>query len=159
MKIKFLLVLVFLAHLCHAQIEGTWNGEIDTQMMKLPLILKIKKGPEGYSSLLNSPKQSKNDIIVDETAFTNNELSFSIRKINASYKGVFKEDHFEGNFTQNGKILPLDLFRNVPPSKNSDVPYLNGKAINKEKLDDFLNYIAQKNEGIGSVSVFRNGIQ
>lgn len=80
MKIKFLLVLVFLAHLCHAQIEGTWNGEIDTQMMKLPLILKIKKGPEGYSSLLNSPKQSKNDITVDQTAFTNNELSFSIKK-------------------------------------------------------------------------------
>ncbi|HBV15110.1 serine hydrolase domain-containing protein [Chryseobacterium carnipullorum] len=159
MKIKFLLVLVFLAHLCHAQIEGTWNGEIDTQMMKLPLILKIKKGPEGYSSLLNSPKQSKNDITVDQTAFTNNELSFSIKKINASYKGVFKEDHFEGNFTQNGKILPLDLFRHLPVSKNSDVPYLNGKVINKEKIDDFLNYIAEKNQGIGSVSIFRNGIQ
>ncbi|MCT2406726.1 beta-lactamase family protein [Chryseobacterium antibioticum] len=159
MKIKFLFVLVFLAHLCHAQIEGNWNGEIDIQAMKLPIILKIKKSPEGYSSLLNSPKQSKDDITVDQTVFSNNELSFEIKKINASYKGIFKEDHFEGNFSQNGKVLPLDLFRHLPASKNSDVPYLNGKAINKEKIDDFLNYIAEKNQGIGSVSIFRNGVQ
>ncbi|NML71161.1 beta-lactamase family protein [Chryseobacterium sp. RP-3-3] len=159
MKIKFLFVLVFLAHLCHAQIEGSWNGEIDIQAMKLPIILKIKKSPEGYSSLLNSPKQSKDDITVDQTVFSNNELSFEIKKINASYKGIFKEDHFEGNFSQNGKIISLDLFRHLPASKNSDVPYLNGKAINKEKIDDFLKYIAEKNQGIGSVSIFRNGVQ
>lgn len=159
MKIKFLLVLVFLAHICHAQIEGTWNGEVDIQTMKLPVVLKIKKGPEGYTSLLNSPKQSKDDIPVDQTAFSNNELSFDIKKINASYKGVFKEDHIEGNLNQNGKILPLNLFRNLPVSKNQEAQYLNGKAINKEKIDDFLNYIASKNQGIGSVCIFRNGVQ
>lgn len=159
MKIKFLLVLVFLAHLCHAQIEGTWNGELDTQMMKLPLVLKIKKGPDGYTSLMNSPKQSKDDIRVDQTGFTNNELSFEIKKINAAYQGVLKKDHFEGTLTQGGKAFPLNLFRDLPVSKNADVSYLNGKAINKEKLDDFLDYIAQNNQGIGSVSIFRNGIQ
>lgn len=158
MKIKFLLVLVFLAHICHAQIEGTWNGELDTQMMKLPLVLKIKKGPEGYTSLMNSPKQSKDDIIVDHTGFTNNELSFEIKKINAAYQGIFKEDHIEGTLTQGGKVLPLNLFRDLPVAKNDDVSYLHGKAINKEKIDDFLDYIAQKNQGIGSVSIFRNGV-
>lgn len=158
MKIKFLFVLVFLAHICHAQIEGAWNGELDIQTMKLPVILKIKKGPEGYTSLLNSPKQSEDDIAVDKTVFVNNELSFEIKKINASYKGVFKADHFEGNLNQNGKILPLNLFRDLP-SKEPDVPYLGGRAINKEKIDDFLDYIAGKNQGIGSVSIFRNGVQ
>ncbi|WP_051884585.1 serine hydrolase domain-containing protein [Chryseobacterium luteum] len=159
MKIKFLLVLVFLAQLFHAQIEGIWNGELDTQMMKLPLVLKIKKGPSGYTSLMNSPKQSKDDISVDQTDFTDNELSFEVKKINASYKGVFKDNHFEGTLTQGGKALPLNLFRDVPVSKNADVSYLNGKAINKEKLDDFLDYISKKNQGIGSVSIFRNGVQ
>ncbi|MGG5210258.1 serine hydrolase domain-containing protein [Chryseobacterium sp. MIQD13] len=159
MKINFLLVLVFLAQICHAQIDGIWNGELDLQTMKLPVILKVKKIPGGYTSLLNSPKQSNDDIAVDKTVFINNELSFDIKKINAAYKGVFKVDHFEGNFSQNGRIFPLNLFRDLPVSKSPDISYLNGKAINKEKIDDFLDYIAGKNQGIGSVSIFRNGVQ
>ncbi|PWN59803.1 serine hydrolase domain-containing protein [Chryseobacterium viscerum] len=155
MKIKLLLVLVFLAHLCHAQIEGIWNGELDIQNMKLPIIFKIKKEKEGYSSFLNSPKQSTRDFIVDKTQFSNDELNFEIQEINASYKGVYKTDHFEGNFIQNGKTLPLNLFRDV--QKSQDVPYLNGKAINTKKIDDFLDYMVQNNQGIGSVSIFRNG--
>jgi D-alanyl-D-alanine carboxypeptidase len=155
MKIKLLLVLVFLAHLCHAQIEGIWNGELDIQNMKLPIIFKIKKEKEGYSSFLNSPKQSARDFIVDKTQFSNNELNFEIQEINASYKGVYKTDHFEGNFVQNGKTIPLNLFRDV--QKSQDVPYLNGKAINTKKIDDFLDYMVQNNQGIGSVSIFRNG--
>ncbi|MDQ0780707.1 serine hydrolase [Chryseobacterium sp. W4I1] len=159
MKIKLLFVLVFLAHICHAQIEGTWNGELDIQNMKLPIILKVKKDTKGYTSLLNSPKQSDKNIEVDKTEFSNNELSFDIKKINASYKGILRDDHFEGNLIQNGKILPLNLFRHLPASENPDVQYLNGKAINKDKIDNFLDYIGQENQSIGSVSVFRNGIQ
>ncbi|UKB85259.1 beta-lactamase family protein [Chryseobacterium sp. MEBOG06] len=155
MKIKLLFVLVFLAHLCHAQIEGIWNGELDIQSMKLPVILKIKKEKEGYTSSLSSPKQSKEYLYSEKTAFINNELSFEIQKINASYKGTFKDNHFEGNLTQKGKSLPLNLFREV--QKTTDIPYLNGKAINTKKIDSFLDYIAEENQGIGSVSIFRNG--
>lgn len=57
MKNKLFLVLVFLAHLCHAQIEGTWNGELDTQAMKLPVIVTISKKQRLYCSL--SKPQSK----------------------------------------------------------------------------------------------------
>lgn len=159
MKTKLLLVLVFLAQLCYSQIEGTWYGEIDLQIRKLPVILKMKKTADGYTSLLNSPLQSKEDIPVDRTSFINNELTFEIKKINASYKGYFQKNVFEGIFIQNGKTIPLHLSRDPHSSEDKKISYLNGKTINAEKLNEFLDYIAQNNQGIGSVSIFRNGIQ
>lgn len=159
MKTKLLLVLIFLAQFCYAQIEGTWHGEIDVQIKKLPVILKIKKTTDGYTALLNSPLQSKDDISVDHTSFINNELAFEIKKINATYKGTFQNNFFEGLFTQNGKTMPLHFSRDPHSSKDRTISYLAGKAINAEKLNEFLDYIAQNNQGIGSVSIFRNGVQ
>ncbi|MGH1516034.1 serine hydrolase domain-containing protein [Chryseobacterium sp. JK1] len=155
MKIKLLSVLVFLAHLCHAQIEGTWKGELDLKSTKLPIIIKVKKEKNGYSSALTSPMQSSQSINADQTQFSNDELNFEIQNLGASYKGTFKADHFEGNFTQKGRTFPLNFFREL--QKSQDVPYLNGKAINSKKIDDFLDYIVQNNQGIGSVTIFRNG--
>lgn len=158
MKIKLLLVLVFLAQFCHAQIEGTWNGELDTQSMKLPVVLTIAKTSKGYTSSLVSPKQSTKEIPVDKISFNNNELAFEIEKLNANYKGAYKTDHFEGNLNQNGRTLTLNFYRESKAS-NSDVPYLNGRPINTQKIDDFLNYMVQNQQEIGSVSIFREGTE
>ncbi|OCA77885.1 hypothetical protein BBH99_10620 [Chryseobacterium contaminans] len=158
MKIKLLVVLAFLAQICHAQIEGTWNGELDTQSIKLPVIFKISKKSKAYTSILISPKQSSREIPVDKTDFNNNELILEIGSINAGYKGIYTTDHFEGNLIQNGRTIPLNLYRDSKP-ENSDVPYLNEKAINTQKLDDFLNYMVQNNQEIGSISIFRNGTE
>ena len=155
MKIKLLAVLFFLAHLCHAQIEGIWKGELDLKSTKLPVIMKVKKEKNGYSSSLTSPMQSSQSMDADKTQFSNDELNFEIQNLGASYKGTFKTDHLEGNFTQKGKVFPLNFFREL--QKSPDIPYLNGKAINSKKMDDFLDYIVQKNQGIGSVAIFRNG--
>lgn len=54
MKIKLLLVLVSLAQLSYAQIEGVWNGELDTQNMKLPVIFTITKKSKAYTTILVS---------------------------------------------------------------------------------------------------------
>jgi D-alanyl-D-alanine carboxypeptidase len=158
MKTKLFLVLIFLAHLCHAQIEGTWNGELDTQSMKLPVIVRISKKSKDYTAVLISPKQSSKEIPVDKLSFDHNELSFDIENIRAGYKGIYKTDHFEGSLLQNGKTMTLNLYRDVKP-EGSDVSYLNGKAINTQKIDDFLAYMTQNNQAIGSISIFRNGAE
>ncbi|AZA93098.1 Penicillin-binding protein E [Chryseobacterium nakagawai] len=157
MKIKLLLVLACLAQLCHAQIEGTWNGELDTQNMKLPVIFKISKKSQGYITTLISPKQSSKEILTDKTDFNNNELTLEISSIRAGYKGIYKTDHFEGNLIQNGKMMTLNLYRESKP-ETPDISYLNGKAIDTQKIDDFLNYMVQNNQEIGSVAIFKNGI-
>lgn len=162
MKIKLLLVLLFLAQICHAQtIEGIWKGDLDTGGTILPVILNIKKTNTGYISSLNSPKQGTKDIAIDKTEFINNELTFEVKSIKAIYKGIFKKDHFEGNLIQNGASLPLN-FTNKPTTadsaeKTTDIPYLKDHAIDTKKMDDFLDYIAKNKQGIGSVSIFRKG--
>lgn len=156
MKIKLFLVLIFLAQLSYAQIEGIWNGELDTQSMKLPVILKISKKSKGYTAGLISPKQSAKEIPVDQLTFSNDELIFDIENIRAGYKGVYKTDHFEGNFIQHGRQMPLNFYRDSQP-ESPDVPYLNGKAINTQKIDEFLQYMTEHNQVIGSISIFRNG--
>lgn len=164
MKTQLLVVLFFVAQIFHAQtIEGIWKGELDIQATKLPLVLKIKKNGEGYTSVMNSPKQSKDDINVDRIEFNNNELTFEIKDLKVSYKGTYITDHFEGKFTQNNMTLPLNLSKNsnniANSEKSDDIPYLNNKAIDTKKIDQFLEYIAQNNQGIGSVSIFRNGTE
>ncbi len=156
MKIKLLFVLACLAQFCHAQIEGTWNGELDTQTMKLPVIFKISKKSQGYTTTLISPKQSTKEIPTDKTDFSNNELTIEIGSIHAGYKGTYKTDHFEGKLIQNGQTMVLNLYRGLKP-ENSDVSYLNGKGINTQKIDDFLDYMVKNNQEIGSISIFRNG--
>jgi CubicO group peptidase (beta-lactamase class C family) len=163
MKPKLLLVLITLAQIFYAQtIEGTWKGELNIQGSKLPLVLTIKKNESGYTSVMNSPQQSQQDIPADKTTFSNNELNFEIKILNASYKGVYKTDHFEGNFVQNGMTLPLHFSKSSNSNDtavNQEIPYLNNKAIDNKKIDNFLEYLAQKNQGIGSVSIFRDGVE
>ncbi|WP_347219129.1 serine hydrolase domain-containing protein [Chryseobacterium sp.] len=156
MKIKLLLVLACLAQICYAQIEGTWNGELDIQNAKLPVIFKISKKSQGYTTTLISPKQSAKEIPTEKTDFSNNELTLEIGSINAGYNGTYKTDHFEGKLIQNGKTMVLNLHRDIQPEK-PEVSYLNGKAINTQKIDDFLDYLVKNNQEIGSISIFRNG--
>ncbi|MNK41496.1 putative penicillin-binding protein PbpX [compost metagenome] len=162
MKTKLLLVLILLAQTFYAQdLTGSWKGELDLGGMQLPLILDIKKENGAYISTARSPKQGDKIITVDKTEFNNNELIFEMNELDASYKGQFLKDHFEGTFTQKGRSFPLNLFKNngdeKPNPKDERVKDIGNREINTAKLDDFLDYITKNKQGIGSISIFRKG--
>ena len=163
MKTKLLLVLTLLAQIFYAQeITGSWKGELDLGGMKLPLVLDVKKENNIYISTARSPKQGNEKMPVDKTEFKNNELSFEMNAINASYKGQFKNDHFEGTFTQNSKSFPMSFYRDngkeTPPKKDVVITKdLEKTAINTAKIDDFLNYITKNKQATGSVMIFKDG--
>lgn len=164
MKTKLLWVLILLAQTFYAQeITGSWIGDLDIQGMKLPLTLTIKKENNKYVSVAGSPKQSDKEILVNKTEFINNELIFEVESLNASYKGQFKTDHFEGTFTQNSFSGPLNLYKNDPNKAKTDddqdlkLKDIGSRAINTAKIDDYLNYIVQNKQGIGSISIFKDG--
>lgn len=162
MKSKLLLVLILLAQTFYAQdLTGSWKGELDLGGMTLPLILYIKKENSVYTSSAKSPKQGDKLIAVDRTEFANNELIFEMNELTASYKGLYKTDHFEGTFTQSGRSFPLNLFRNngdeKPNPKYEKIKEIGNREINAAKLDEFFNYITQNKQSIGSISIFRKG--
>lgn len=162
MKTKLLLVLILLAQTFYAQeITGSWRGELDLGGMTLPLILDVKKENNTYLSTAKSPKQGNQIIPVDKTEFINNELTFEMKALNASFKGQYKSDHFEGIFNQNGHSFPLNLFKSNGEEKLSKkdeiIKDIGKREINTTKLDNYLNYITQNKQSIGSISIFRNG--
>ncbi|HEX7868503.1 MAG TPA: serine hydrolase domain-containing protein [Chryseobacterium sp.] len=163
MKTKLLLVLTLLAQIFYAQeITGSWKGELDLGGMILPLVLDVKKDNNIYVSTARSPKQGNQIIPVDKTEFINNELVFEMNALGATYKGQFKKDHFEGIFTQNSKSFPMNLYKDdgkeKPKPKDVVITKDLGKtAINTTKVDDFLNYITTNKQGIGSVTIFKEG--
>ncbi len=162
MKTKLLLVLILLAQTFYAQdLTGSWQGEIDLGAMKLPLILNIKKDGEKYISTAKSPKQSDKIITVDKTEFGNNELIFEMKALDASYKGQYKTDHFEGTFLQNGHSFPMNFCKNnheeKPDPKDEKIKDIGNREINTSKIDDFLNYITKNKQDIGSISIFQKG--
>ena len=161
MKTKLLLVLILLAQTFYAQeITGSWKGELDLGGMTLPLVLDVKKENNIYVSTAKSPKQGDQIITVDKTEFLNSELAFEMKALNASYKGQFKTDHFEGTFTQNSRSFPLSFYKNdgkEPNPKDEKIKGISKNGINTTKIDDFLNYISQNKQGIGSITIFQNG--
>lgn len=162
MKTKLLLVLILLAQTFYAQeITGTWKGELDLGGMTLPLVLTISKENNQYVSTAQSPKQGNEIMPVDKTELINNELKFEMNALGASYKGQFKTDHFEGTFSQNSKSFPLNLYKNDGKEKTEPKVLISKDVkkseINTAKIDDFLNYITQNKQGIGSITIFKDG--
>lgn len=162
MKTKLLLVLILLTQTFYAQeITGSWKGELDLGGMTLPLVLNISKENNHYVSTAQSPKQGNEIMPVDKTEFINNELKFEMNALGASYKGQFKNDHFEGTFEQKSKSFPLNLYRDDGKEKTKPKVLISKdikkSGINTAKIDDFLNYITQNKQGIGSITIFKEG--
>ncbi|MBV6878353.1 serine hydrolase domain-containing protein [Epilithonimonas ginsengisoli] len=162
MKTKLLWVLILLAQTFYAQdLTGSWKGELDLGGTQLPLIFNIKKENNTYTSSARSPKQGDKIITVDKTEFTNNELIFEMNELDASYKGQYKADHFEGTFTQRGRSFPMNLFKNNGTEKSNPkdekLKDIGNREINTAKLNDYFNYLTQNKQGIGSISIFRKG--
>ena len=158
MKTLISMVLILLAQTFYAQeIIGPWQGELDIQGMKLPLILHVNKDGENLKSTLDSPKQGAKDLAVSKTEFVNNELKFEATNLGVSYKGTLKDGKIEGTFSQGGMQLPLTFVKSTGENKT----VFNRPQTPKEPFDykteevTFVNPI-DKNTLAGTISIPKN---
>lgn len=158
MKTLISMVLILLAQTFYAQeITGSWQGELDIQGMKLPLILHVAKDGENLKSTLDSPKQGAKDLPVSKTEFVNNELKFEATNLGVSYKGTLKDGKIEGTFSQGGMQLPLTFVKSTGENKT----VFNRPQTPKEPFDykteevTFVNPI-DKNTLAGTISIPKN---
>ena len=139
------------------EITGPWQGELDIQGMKLPLILHVNKDGENLKSTLDSPKQGAKDLPVSKTEFVNNELKFEATNLGVSYKGTLKDGKIEGTFSQGGMQLPLTFVKSTGENKT----VFNRPQTPKEPFDykteevTFVNPI-DKNTLAGTISIPKN---
>ncbi|WP_300978632.1 alpha/beta hydrolase [Flavobacterium sp.] len=110
MKTKILSILLLSIQFIFAQeITGSWQGELDVQGMKLPLVFHIKKDGEKLISTLDSPKQGATNIPVNTTSYTADQLTLELPALGISYSGKVTNESINGTFKQGGMELPLIL--------------------------------------------------
>jgi pimeloyl-ACP methyl ester carboxylesterase len=94
-------------------IEGFWAGALDTGAIKLRLVMKFSRTPDGkLKGTLDSLDQGANDIPMSVVTFQNGALHVEMKSLGATYDGKLSADgtQITGEFVQGAK-LPLDLKR------------------------------------------------
>lgn len=111
MKKSFLAFVSLLsAGILNAQtIAGDWQGVLDVQVMKLPLVWHIQQMGDSLKATLDSPAQGAKGIPVDAVVFSNHKLEMKMNALRASYTGQLQGDSITGSFSQNGMSFPLVL--------------------------------------------------
>jgi hypothetical protein len=124
--IKMAVVLLVLAATGVAQgpdVAGDWQGNLETGMGSLRIVLHIAKSPEGsLKATLDSPDQAIVGMPVDALTLDGSRLKFIVKASNGSYEGTVKNNgSINGNWSQ-PKKMPLDFKRTTTPIKLEHPP-------------------------------------
>ena len=105
------------------QISGTWNGQLDLQVMKLNLVFHFDGG-----CTLGSPDQGAKGIAGEVKELSEQRVDVAFPSIGAGFSGDLKDGKIVGTFRQMGREMPLtlsrgELVRNRPQTPRPPYPY------------------------------------
>ncbi|SFN62044.1 hypothetical protein SAMN05421741_10854 [Paenimyroides ummariense] len=110
MRNFILLITLLFSFTSIAQIEGTWNGNIEIPNQKLPFVIHISKANNQLKVMGESPMQTDEKFPLEKITFQNDTLKISDSKLGMNYVGVLKNPkQIEGKFSQRGMSFPLNL--------------------------------------------------
>ncbi len=93
-----------------AQIEGTWNGNIEIPNQKLPFVIHIDKVNNEWNVMGGSPSETNKRFPLEKISFQNDTLKISDAKLGMNYVGIMKNPkQIEGKFSQRGMSFTLNL--------------------------------------------------
>jgi hypothetical protein len=94
--------------------EGAWQGAIKVGTTELRLAVHIGKTKGGaLTATLDSIDQGRMGLPIDQVTVADGTLVLEMKKAKASFRGKFNTNRttVEGEWTQNGAVLPLTLKR------------------------------------------------
>lgn len=110
MKNFILLFALLFSFSSFAQIEGTWNGNIEIPNQKLPFVIHIDKVNNEWQVMGESPVQTDEKFPLEKITFQNDTLKISDAKLGMNYVGVLRDQNqIEGKFSQRGMSFILNL--------------------------------------------------
>ena len=140
MKQIILLFILLFGFSSFAQIEGTWNGNIEIPNQKLPFILHITKENGQFKATSDSPSQGGFGLEINEVRFENNTLYLKQNQTMMTYEGkLVDEQNIQGNFKQGNYSFTLNLIKEEPKksissfSKNYEVKEI---KVSEELIGD-----------------------
>lgn len=122
MKKLFLLFTLLFSISTFAQIEGTWNGNIEIPNQNLPFVLHITKDGNQLKATSDSPSQGAYGIELNDVQFENNILYLKQNQMKMGYEGTLvNAKKIQGTFTQSGYSFTLNLTKEEPKKTTSDL--------------------------------------
>jgi hypothetical protein len=97
-----------------SDIDGTWNGVLNTGVAQLTFELQIISNNAGTcNATMGCIEQGTSGILIDTISLHDNSLTFAIKSMRITYEGVLSENKqaFRGTFTQFGQQFPLTFAR------------------------------------------------
>jgi len=98
---------------------GEWSGTLTISGIKLRLLFKIRKTPEGnLTGTLDSLDQGAKDMPIDKATFEDDKLRLEIKLIQGVFEGTVDStgNKIAGTFSQGSQSLPLNLTRGAGAS-------------------------------------------
>jgi hypothetical protein len=92
-------------------VEGDWLGTLTFNGVHLRIAFHIKQTAAGLAGTMDSLDQGAHGIPLDHVTFGDGQLSLRIAALQGSYEGKLDSSgkSLNGNFTQPGVSIPLDL--------------------------------------------------
>src|SRR5579863_8430699 len=96
-----------------SDIDGTWMGSLETPGMKLRVVFHIVNTEDGLTATMDSPDQGMKGLPATSVTRTGSSLKIEAKSLNGVFDGKISADlsSIDGNWTQNGTTLPLNLKR------------------------------------------------
>ena len=96
-----------------SDIDGTWMGTLDAGGMKLRVVFHIVNTEDGLTATMDSPDQGMKGMPATSVTRTGSSLKIEAKNLNGAFEGTISADlsSIDGNWTQNGATLPLNLKR------------------------------------------------
>ncbi len=124
MKKFFLIVTFFLLStaLPAQKIIGNWEGNIEINGNKLPIVFHFTKNTEGnIEGKWDSPKQKGMGLPFSSISNDKDSMHFDIKMISGSYDGkFFGNDSITGTWKQNDATFPLNFSRAIVNSESAE---------------------------------------
>jgi hypothetical protein len=95
-----------------AELEGTWEGSVDTPNGPVRLIVHFINQPDKtVKATLDSPDQNSADLPLSDVVQKGSAVEFQLRLVNGGFKGALNKEatQIAGEWSQGGNSLPLVL--------------------------------------------------
>ena len=128
MKKNILLICVFVALTCQAQVqpttalEGSWSGKLKVGAMSITLVLHLEQADGYVKASLDSPDQGAKGIPASKEYLSDDSVALKVESIAATYRAKLKDGKLDGTFSQSGMTFPLELTKGVAEVKRPQTP-------------------------------------
>ena len=94
------------------ELQGFWNGTLDTGGPKLRLVLKIAKAPDGsFTASMDSLDQGAKDLPATSVTFSDSNVEVEWKALRALFHGKLEGGKLAGFWQQGPRDFPIEFVR------------------------------------------------